>query len=102
MDPKKIKAIKDWEAPRNVKGVRSFLGFTNFYRRFIKNYSELATLLTRLTSNVSQRQGLEEQQSFKKLKELFITKLVLAQQDLSRETVLETNASSYAVAGVLS
>jgi hypothetical protein len=53
MDPEKVKAIKEWEALVNVKGVRSFLGFANFYRRFIKNYSELASPLTRLTGDVS-------------------------------------------------
>jgi hypothetical protein len=35
IDPKKIKAIKEWEAPKTVKGVQSFLRFANFYRRFI-------------------------------------------------------------------
>ena len=52
MDPEKVKAIKEWEAPVNVKGVRSFLGFANFYRRFIKNYSGLTAPLTRLTGDV--------------------------------------------------
>ena len=52
MDPEKVKAIKEWEAPVNVKGVLSFLGFANFYRRFIKNYLELTAPLTRLTRDV--------------------------------------------------
>ena len=102
MDPEKVRAIKDWEAPSNVKGVRSFLGFANFYRRFIKDYSRLAAPLTRLTGDVTWRWGSQEQQAFEKLKEIFVTEPVLAQWDPSRETVLETDASGYAVAGVLS
>jgi predicted aspartyl protease len=41
MDPEKIKAISDWNSPISVKGVRSFLGFANFYQTFIKSYSDL-------------------------------------------------------------
>jgi hypothetical protein len=52
MDLEKVKAIKEWQALVNVKGVRSFLGFENFYRRFIKNYSELAAPLMRLTRDI--------------------------------------------------
>ena len=55
MDPEKVRAIRDWKAPSNVKGVRSFLGFANFYRRFIKDYSRLAAPLTRLTGDVTWR-----------------------------------------------
>jgi transposase InsO family protein/predicted aspartyl protease len=102
MDPEKVKAIKEWEAPVNVKGVRSFLGFANFYRRFIKNYSELASPLTRLTGDVSFQWGEAEQHAFDKLKEIFVTEPVLAQWDPDRETILETDASGYVVAGVLS
>ena len=39
MDPEKVKAILAWETPRSVKGVRSFPGFANFYRRFILNHT---------------------------------------------------------------
>ena len=49
IDPKKVEAILEWSAPTNVKEVQSFLGFTNFYRRFIKDYSRIAGLLTELT-----------------------------------------------------
>jgi hypothetical protein len=49
IDPGKIKAIKKWEASTTVKGVRSFIGFSNFYRGFIKNFSEVAAPLMLLT-----------------------------------------------------
>ena len=102
MDPEKIKAIKEWEAPANVKGVRSFLGFANFYRRFIKNYSGLVAPLTRLTGDVTFRWGPEEQAAFDKLKEIFVSEPVLAQWDPDRETVIETDSSGYVVAAVYS
>ena len=50
MDPKKVETIVSWEAPKTVRDVQCFLGFANFYRIFIKNYSQVAAPLTRLTS----------------------------------------------------
>uniref|UniRef100_A0A0W0G8P4 Reverse transcriptase RNase H-like domain-containing protein n=1 Tax=Moniliophthora roreri TaxID=221103 RepID=A0A0W0G8P4_MONRR len=49
MDKTKLAGIKDWEAPKTIKGVRSFLGFANFYRKFIGKYAELARPLHELT-----------------------------------------------------
>ena len=49
MDPAKVAAILDWPTPKNVKEVQSFLGFSNFYRKFILHYSTLTTPLTSLT-----------------------------------------------------
>ena len=46
MDPKKIASILDWPQPRNVRDIQSFLGFANFYRRFIFGYSEIVLPLT--------------------------------------------------------
>ena len=46
MDPLKIESILEWPVPRSVKGVQSFLGFANFYRKFIDSYSRLAAPLT--------------------------------------------------------
>ena len=49
MDPEKVQTIKDWQAPRNLRELQAFLGFTNFYRRFILAYSDLTRPLTDLT-----------------------------------------------------
>ena len=49
IDPEKVQAIRDWQAPTTVKGVRGFLGFANFYRKFIKDFAALSEPLVRLT-----------------------------------------------------
>jgi hypothetical protein len=49
LDPEKITAVQDWEALRNIKDVRTFLGFANFYSHFIHNYSKIIQPLTLLT-----------------------------------------------------
>ena len=48
MENDKVKAIKEWSTPTKVKEVESFLGFVNFYRRFIKNFSHTAKPLNKL------------------------------------------------------
>ena len=106
MDLKKVQAIHEWEAPSSIHSVRSFLGFTNFYCRFIKAYSEIVTLLTALIKKES-REGdfsLTSQAltAFKKLKKAFTTAPVLAQFHPERETVVETDASGWVTAATLS
>ena len=49
MDPAKVTAITEWPVPRSMKEVQQFLGFANFYRKFINNYSAIASPLTYLT-----------------------------------------------------
>lgn len=103
MDPEKVKAIRDWETPKTIKGLRGFLGFANFYRMFIKNYSEIVMPLTRLTQKdvpfVFDSKCLE---AFEQLKELFIKDPILVSFDPDRQTVVEPDASNWAVGGVLS
>jgi hypothetical protein len=53
MDPTKVKGVADWIRPQNAKDVRSFLGFTGFYRYFIKDYSKIARPLIDLTKKNS-------------------------------------------------
>jgi hypothetical protein len=47
-DPAKVKAVQDWPALHNVHDIRSFLGLTNYYQRFVSQYSQIALLLTQL------------------------------------------------------
>lgn len=102
-DPAKIKAILEWKAPTTVKGVRSFLGFANFYRCFVNNFSEIAAPLIDLTKKKSiWKWGEKENSAFENLKRVFASKPVLAQWDPERDTVLEADCSGYALGGCLS
>src|SRR2546421_11420905 len=57
MDPTKIKAIREWPAPTNIREVQSFLGFTNYYRRFVKNYSKILGPITQLLKKKASSSG---------------------------------------------
>lgn len=103
MDPAKIQAILEWEAPRSVKGVRAFLGFANFYRRFIKGFTHIASPLVELTKKDTPfRWDSEAAEAFDRLKKLFVSAPILMQFDPDRETVLEVDSSGYVVGGLLS
>lgn len=103
MDPEKVKAILEWETPRSVKGIRSFLGFANFYRQFIRNFSEIAAPLTNLTKRGTSFQWDEEAEAaFQHLKQLFVSAPILVQFDPDKETVVEADSSGWATGGVLS
>ena len=103
VDPSKVKAISEWQAPTSVKGVRSFLGFANFYRSFVDKFSEIAGPLINLTKkNTLWRLGAEENEPFEHLKNIFISEPVLAQWNPERDTVLEVDCSDYALGGCLS
>src|ERR1700712_2552103 len=102
MDPEKVAAIKEWEAPKTVKGVQGFLGFANFYRRFIQNFSELTLPLHATTTKEKAfRWTPEADTAFEKLKEMFTTAPMLAQFDHDRETILETDSSGWSTGGTL-
>jgi transposase InsO family protein len=103
MDPGKMKTVRDWPTPENLHDVRSFLGFANFYRRFIRAYSAIVRPLTALTrKEVRWRWGPEEQEAFDTMKEAFSSGPILQRFDYDKDIILETDASDYVSAGVLS
>ena len=103
MSPDKVKAVKDWPEPRKVKDVQSFLGFANFYRRFIPNYSKITVPLTRLTRKDTPWNFTEDcRQAFNLLKQAFTSAPILAHYVPGHPVVVETDASDYAIAAILS
>ena len=78
MKQEKIKVVKEWKTPGKVKDVESFLGFTNFYRRFIQNFSYIATPLNELKDKKEWKWEEEHQKAFEELKERITSQLVLA------------------------
>ncbi|KAJ0068821.1 hypothetical protein NL108_011442 [Boleophthalmus pectinirostris] len=102
-DPKKIQAVSEWPPPCNRKQLQRFLGFANFYRRFIRDYSKVALPLTRLTSAKLPFQWTPEAEgAFNKLKGLFTTAPVLIHPDPSKQFIVEVDASNVGVGAVLS
>jgi len=84
MDPVKVAGVTDWPIPSNRKEVQSFLGFTNFYRRFIQGFSHLARPLFDLTRKDTEwRWGAEEQSAFDSLKEQMTMAPILTLPDNS-------------------
>ena len=103
MEEKKIDEVLSWPEPKNVKDVRKFLGLANYYRRFIKDFAQVARPINVLTRrDVKWQQGQEQQKAFDELKRVFTTKLVLAAPDLDKEFRVEVDVSNYITRGVLS
>jgi len=103
MDPAKVKTITEWSAPGSLRELQRFLGFANFYRRFIRDFSKTCRPLNdMLKKGTLWKWGLDQQTAFAELKRCFTTAPVLAYFDYDRKTVLETDASDWASGGVLS
>ncbi|KAJ8105804.1 hypothetical protein ONZ43_g7278 [Nemania bipapillata] len=103
VDPEKVAVVRDWNAPTTVKGVQSFVGFCNFYRKFIYAYSRIAKPLFKLTCKGAMFVWTQEcQMAFDALKAALISAPVLAHFDFNKETKVETDASNGVTAGVLS
>ncbi|EIE91434.1 hypothetical protein G6F46_012399 [Rhizopus delemar] len=103
MDQSKVSAITNWSTPRSVHDIQVFLGFSNFFRRFIQDYSKLTVPMTALTKkNVPFVWSTEADQSFQQLKTAFTSAPILHHFDPSSKIIIETDASDFAIAGVLS
>ena len=103
IEKEKVDRVLSQPEPKNVKDVRKFLGLANYYRRFIKDFAQVARSMNVLTrKNVKQQQRSEQQQAFDELKRIFITRPVLAVPDLNKEFKIKVNASNYTTRKVLS
>ncbi|MBW0534533.1 hypothetical protein O181_074248 [Austropuccinia psidii MF-1] len=99
----KVQQILNWPQPKNIKDLQSLLVFANFYHCFFKNYSKKITSLTSLLKKYSPFIFNEEACSqFQILKEAFTTAPILSHFNPSLPTILETDASDYALGAVLS
>ena len=103
MDPQKVKDIVKWGAPTTLTGVWEFLGFANFYCQFIKGYSQvIAPMINLPMKNQPFVWDSDCTRAFEFLKTAFTTAPVLAHFDPDREILVETDASEYVSAGVMS
>jgi hypothetical protein len=103
MDPKKTKAIKEWQPPKCIKDVQAFLGFANFYKRFIRGCSALASPVSALTKKDTPFIWSEKvENAFLALKQAFTTASILHYFDPEKLVLVETDASEYVSAGILS
>ena len=103
MDPAKVDSIISWPTPECVLDIQTFVGFANFYRRFIKSYSRIIVPITNLLKkSVAFHWSTAANDAFKRLKKAFTTAPILRHFDPSRPAILETDASDYADGGVVS
>ena len=102
MDPGKLKGIQDWPAPTTVKQVQGFLGFRNFYRCFIRGFSEIARPLNELLKKDRKFEWTTEcQQAFDDLKTRFTSEPVLMMPDQTKPFQIKCDASKYVLGAIL-
>ncbi|GJT16644.1 reverse transcriptase domain-containing protein [Tanacetum coccineum] len=102
VDPGKIEAVKNWEAPTSPTGVRSFLGLAGYYRRFIANFSRIAKPLTLLTQkNKKYVWGAEQEEAFQLLKSKLCDAPILSLPDGVEDFVVYYDASNQGLGCVL-
>ncbi len=104
MDDKKIHRVVNWLQPTTLKELQRFLGFANFYRRFIRNFSTVAAPLTSMTKRGNHRitWSPAAHQAFRTLKERFTTVPILHHPNPEQEFIVEVDASSTGIGAVLS
>jgi hypothetical protein len=104
VDPTKIQVIYDWPAPTTLTKLWSFLGLTNFYRRFVLGLSHIAWAFSQVTRGGGKEKFvwvLLQQQAFDELKKRLFSSLVLSLSDLQHPFEIEIDASDYAVGVIL-
>jgi hypothetical protein len=101
VDPGKIQCVLDWPEPKNVKGVRGFLGLTGYYRKFVKDYGKIAKPLTELTKKDNFSWNSNAAEAFNKLKQIMTTPPVLILPDFTLPFEVECDAAGRGIGAVL-
>jgi len=109
MDPRRVSTIEEWPRPKTFREVQVFLGFANFYRRFIRSYSKIIAPLTSLMKGAKNGKktgelvwNAAEEQAFRMVKAAFISAPILRHYIPGAPIRLETDASSFAIAAIVS
>ncbi len=102
MDRVKVQGVEGWKRPKNLTELRGWMGFINFYQRFIKGFSKIARVLNELTKKGVQWEWTDErEEAFQKLKELICSEPVLLMPKLEEPFELEVDASNYAIGATI-
>ena len=109
MEKSRVETVEDWPQPKTFRELQVFLGFANFYRRFIRNYSRIAAPLTNLLKGSQSGRktgpfefGADAKLAFERLKATFTQAPLLRHFNPEKPIRLETDASGFAIAGILS
>jgi len=102
MDQVKVQGVDGWRRPKNLTELRGWMGFINFYRRFIKGFSKIARVLNELTKkDVPWEWTDKREEAFQTLKRLICEEPVLLMPQLEKQFKLEVDASNYAIGATL-
>jgi hypothetical protein len=103
MDDHKVKEIMDWEPPKSVSALRSFLGLASYYRKFIKNFAKIAAPLTNLLKKYTVTYEWEGacDEAFETLKGILVKAPVLKLLDFDKDFEIHFDASDFTIGGVL-
>ncbi len=103
MDDHKVKAILDWESPRSIPTLKSFLGLASYYHKFIKKFVKIVTPLTNLLKKSSGTYEWEEacNEAFETLKGILVKALVLKLPNFDKDFEIHSNAFNFTIGGVI-
>jgi len=102
MDEAKVEAIQEWPTPKSITDVRSFHGLASFYRRFVKDFSMIASPLTEIVKKVvGFKRGEEQENAFGLLKSKLISAPLRSLPDFNKAFEIECDALGIGIGAVL-